>query len=262
MPNKNGKTNSKPKKQKEQKTKNKSKIKTIFFLVLVIFIAICIYLLTSATYNIKSIEIEGNKVLTDEEVINLSNIKTGQNIFTTLEVVTKVKMKENGYIEDVKIKKKYPDKIKIQVKERQKAYQVLTETGCYIYIDEQGYILDYSLDKLDLKVITGMSISESQVKEIKRLEKKDLDKMERILHIREQAQKIGIEQDVEQIDVNDEYIIHLKDDKIIINIGDATDLSERMFFVKAILKEENNNSGTIYVNGNINEGFAPYFSAK
>jgi cell division protein FtsQ len=262
MPNKNGKTNSKPKKQKEQKTKNKNKIKTIFFLVLVIFIAICIYLLTSATYNIKSIEIEGNKVLTDEEVINLSNIKTGQNIFTTLEVVTKVKMKENGYIEDVKIKKKYPDKIKIQVKERQKAYQVLTETGCYIYIDEQGYILDYSLDKLDLKVITGMSISESQVKEIKRLEKKDLDKMERILHIREQAQKIGIEQDVEQIDVNDEYIIHLKDDKIIINIGDATDLSERMFFVKAILKEENNNSGTIYVNGNINEGFAPYFSAK
>lgn len=262
MPNKNGKTNSKPKKQKEQKTKNKNKIKTIFFLVLVIFIAICIYLLTSATYNIKSIEIEGNKVLTDEEVINLSNIKTGQNIFTTLEVVTKVKMKENGYIEDVKIKKKYPDKIKIQVKERQKAYQVLTETGCYIYIDEQGYILDYSLDKLDLKVITGMSISESQVKEIKRLEKKDLDKMERILHIREQAQKIGIEQDVEQIDVNDEYIIHLKDDKIIINIGDATDLSERMFFVKAILKEENNNPGTIYVNGNINEGFAPYFSAK
>ena len=43
---------------------------------------------------------------------------------------------------------------------------------------------------------------------------------------------------------------------------DVTDLKNRMYYVSAILKKEAENSGTIYVNGNLNEGFLPYFSAN
>ena len=262
MPNKKVKTETKSKKAKKKNEKKTSKIKIIFFLVLIAVITICIYLLTSERYNIQNIEIIGNETISTEEAINLADIKIGQNIFLTTEIVTKVKMKENGYVEDIKLEKIYPNKIKIKIKERKKEYQILTETGCYIYIDSQGHLLDYSLDKLELKTITGMEISESQIKEIKRLDTKDLDKMEKILHIREECEKIGIEQKIVQIDVKDEYKLHFSEDQIIINLGDAKDLSERMFYVNAILKEENGNSGILYVNGNINEGFAPYFSAK
>ena len=246
-------------KTNNQKINNK---KIIVIFAIIIVIAILAYLLKSDTYNIKQVEIEGNVEITKEEAISLSDIKVGQNIFLTSELVTKVKMKENGYIEDVKLKKVYPNKIEIQLTERKKDYQILTETGSYIYIDEQGHILQTSTTKADLKTITGMSISEEQAKQLKRLEQNDLDKMEKILHIKAENEKIGIEQNIVQIDVENEYVLHYKDDSIIINLGDAEDLSEKMFYVKAILKEEKDNSGTVYVNGNINEGFAPYFSAK
>ena len=97
---------------------------------------------------------------------------------------------------------------------------------------------------------------------IKRLEEKDLDKLEKILHIEKETEKMEIANQIQKIDVKDEYTLYLNDDKLIIKLGNATNLSERMIYVKAIMKQENGNDGTIFVDGNLNEGFAPYFSAK
>ena len=249
-------------KEIEQKKRKRRKIILIIFIILCIITAICIYLLTSDVFKIQTIEIIGNEQLTPEEILELSEIKQGDNIFITTEIVTKVKLKRNGYIEDVKLQKAYPNKIKIEVKERQKAYQILTQTGCYIYIDGQGYLLDYSLEKLELPVITGMEITENQIGEINRLQENDLDKMENILHIQDEAQKIEIGTQIQQIDVQDEYVVHIDNERIIINLGNPTNLENKMYYVKAILKQEEGNSGTIFVNGNINEGFAPYFRAN
>ena len=249
-------------KEIEQKKRKRRKIILVIFIILCIITAICIYLLTSDVFKIQTIEIIGNEQLTPEEILELSEVKQGDNIFITTEIVTKVKLKRNGYIEDVKLQKEYPNKIKIEVKERQKAYQILTQTGCYIYIDGQGYLLDYSLEKLELPVITGMEITEEKIGEINRLQENDLDKMENILHIQDEAQKIEIGTQIQQIDVQDEYVVHIDNERIIINLGDATNLENKMYYVKAILKQEEGNSGTIFVNGNINEGFAPYFRAN
>ena len=264
MTNKKVRTTSKINKQKEieQKKRKKRKIIMIAILLSSIITAICIYLLTSATFNIQEIIISGNEQLNKEEIEQLSEIKIGDNIFSTIEIVARVKLKESGYIENVKINKIYPNKIEIKVEERKKEYQVITETGCFIYIDSQGYIIDYSLEKLPVTTRTGFNITEAEIQDIKRLEEKDLVKMEKILHIKDAAEKIELVDKIEQIDTTEEYILHLDEDKIRINLGDATNLTNRMFYVKAILKEENGNSGTIYVNGNLNEGFAPYFSAN
>ena len=124
-------------KEIEQKKRKRRKIILIIFIILCIITAICIYLLTSDVFKIQTIEIIGNEQLTPEEILELSEVKQGDNIFITTEIVTKVKLKRNGYIEDVKLQKEYPNKIKIEIKERQKAYQILTQTGCNIYINRQ-----------------------------------------------------------------------------------------------------------------------------
>ena len=49
---------------------------------------------------------------------------------------------------------------------------------------------------------------------------------------------------------------------ITINLGNCTNLKNRMFYVKAILEKEVGNKGTINVDGNLNEGFVPYFTAN
>ena len=107
-----------------------------------------------------------------------------------------------------------------------------------------------------------MEVKIEDLEDNKRLNQKDLEKMENILQIREETKKAGIYDQIEQIDTNEEYKIHLNQDSIIINFGNATNLSNRMDYVKALLKKEEGHAGTIYVNGNINENFTPYFKEK
>lgn len=251
-------------KQREIELKKRKRRKIIFIIILLIAImaGICTYLLTTDVFKIQSITISGNKELPQEDIYNLAGIQIGDNIFSTFEIVTKVRLKQNGYIEDAKIKKSYPNKIEIEITERKKQFQVLTKTGCYIYIDEQGYLLDYSLDKLELPTITGMEITEDKIDTINRLEENDLEKMENILQIQAEAKEIGLLDAITEYQVEDEFIIVLESLGININLGDATNLKNRMFYVKAILEQESGNTGTLYINGNLDEGFTPYFRAN
>ena len=90
----------------------------------------------------------------------------------------------------------------------------------------------------------------------------DLDKMENVLQIKEQCKRIGIADKITEIQVKNEYILILGNEQITINLGDATNLKSRIDYVAALLKQEAGNAGTIYVNGNLNGGFLPYFSAN
>ena len=107
-----------------------------------------------------------------------------------------------------------------------------------------------------------MDITETEALNMKRLAEKDLDRMENILQICEECKKVEIADKITQMQVKDEYILNLESEGITINLGDASDLKNRMYYVKAILKQEVGNKGTIYVNGKLNEGFLPYFSAE
>lgn len=251
-------------KEIEIKKRKKRKIILIIIILLLLIILCCAYLFTSEQFNIKNITIIGNNQLTQEEIYNLSNIKLNDNIFLTLSSVIKVRIKQNPYIEDVKITKIYPNQIKIEVQERVKEFQILTDTGIYIFIDQQGNILDYSTEKSNYITITGFEITDERVKEVTRLEENDLEKMENILHILDNAQDIEIKDKITKIDTKEEYILYLESQNIVINLGNVTTttINDKMLYVQAILKNEDGKSGTIFVNGNLNEGFKPYFSAN
>ena len=256
------KPKSKINKQREIEQRKRKNRKILLIILLVIVISICLgaYLLTSPTFKIQEISVKGNEQLPKEKVEQLAEVKKGDNIFSKVGEVLKVKLKQNGYIEDTKINKIYPHKIEIEIKERKKRFQIKTESEKYIYIDEQGYILDCSTEKLEITTIIGMDITEISNK--KRLDEKDLNKVENILQILDECKKIEIADKITQIQVKDDYILELENNGITINLGDVTNLKNRMYYVNAILKQEAGNTGTIYVNGNLNEGFLPYFSAN
>ena len=257
-------TSGKISKQKEIEKKKRKRRKSTLIFVMIILVAggICAYLLTSPSFSIQEISVQGNRQITNQQIIGLAEIQRGDNIFSKLGIVMKVKLKQNGYIEDVTINKIYPNKVEIQIKERQKQFQIKTETEAYIYIDEQGYILQYGVDKLEIPTIIGMDIKQADVGIKHRLDEKDLNKMENILQIREEFRNIEIADKKTQIQVQDEYIVILENDGITINFGDASNLKNRMYYVNGNLKQEAGNRGTIYVKGNINEGFSAYFSAQ
>lgn len=246
----------------EQKKRRRKKKILIAILILIVLAVIAVYLFKSPTFKINTITVNGNEQLTREKVLEIADIKIGDNILLKPNKVAKVRLKQNGAIAEVKINKLYPSRVEIEITERTKSFQIKTGQENYIYIDEQGYIIGCASEKLELPIITGMEITDNDVNSAKRLDEKDLNKMEIILQIYEECKKIEIDTKITQIQVEDEYILDLENEGLTINLGDATNLKNRMDYVKALLKQESGNKGTIYVNGNLNSDFKPYFSAS
>ena len=187
-----------------------------------------------------------NNQLTTEEIFAQSGLELGKSIFSSFNIVTKVKLKQNGYIEDAKVSKKLPNIIQIEVKEREKMFQIETKTGYFIDIDEQGYIIDCSQERENLIVITGMEITEENIEQKKRLENEDLNiRMENILHIKKETEQIGIFEKITAIQIGEEYILKLDNDGITINLGDCTDLKNKIYYVQSILEKEAGNQREI-----------------
>ena len=58
---------------------------------------------------------------------------------------------------------------------------------------------------------------------------------------------------------NNEYLLEMKKENKIVYLGNATDLTNRMTYVKIIVDKEKGKTGKVFVNGDINSGFKPYF---
>ena len=116
------------------------------------------------------------------------------NIFSKIGIVLKVKLKQNGAIEEAKVNKIYPNRIDIEITERSKRFQIQTESGKYIGIDEQGYVLGIDSEKAEVPLIIGMSIKEEEVDKTKRLEQKYIDKMEQEVYKMEKDSIVLINQ--------------------------------------------------------------------
>ena len=65
-------------------------------------------------------------------------------------------------------------------------------------------------------------------------------------------------------DIKIKYITpeDMEEEKKTIYLGDASNLSNRILYVQMILEEEKDKEGEFFVNGDLNNGFQPYFRKK
>ena len=96
-----------------------------------------------------------------------------------------------------------------------------------------------------------------------RLNKEDLEKIDIINNILSSLKNNGIESRIYAIDANDkkEIVLQLQDDQKTVYIGDGSDLNTRALYLKKILENEVGHSGTIYVNGDLDESYV-YFKEQ
>ena len=175
------------KEQRRRKKRNK-RIKTI--LKIIIFLGIIsggiVFALTSPIFNIKDIKVINNNQVSQDTIISLSGLNADENIFKFYSNNIEDKIKENPYIEDVKVHRKIPNTIEIDVKERVAKYSV-DYMGKYAYINTQGYILEIAEDNKKMPIIQGISTSEEEVIPGKRLNNDDLNKLEDVIKILDSA---------------------------------------------------------------------------
>ena len=243
--------------------KKKKRVKRIikWTSLALIIIAGTIFAFASPLFNITQIEVINTNLLSKDKVISLSGIKKDQNIFRFLKSDVIKKIKEDPYVQDVKINRQLPNKV--QIEERQRNFSLEFLNG-YAYINNQGYILEISQDKLNLPVIKGASTEENNITPGKRLEQKDLEKLEVAIKIMTIAKENELDEKVTSIDISNknEYILYLESEKKTVYLGNQENLTTKMLYTKKIIEKESGNEGTIYVNGDFTNKFKAYFRQK
>lgn len=249
-------------KKKINKKRKKRKIVKLFMLLLIIS-GIVIFTLISPVFNIEDIRVLGNEKIESDTIISLSEIKKGNNIFRISKDEISKKIKENSYISKVEIKRIFPGTIELTVEERDISYQIKVING-YVYVDNQGYILEVSSKSSKVPVVEGFFTEEEVLLNEKRVKKEDFENLKVLLKIMNTAKKNGISNKINKIKIQkNEYVLELDNENKIVYLGDELDIRRKVEYLGMILeqdKEIKDKKGTIYINGNLNNGFEPYFS--
>ena len=226
-----------------EKGNGKKIIFTILFVI--IFTACLVFCLTSDMFKVRKIEVKNASNLDIDKIKTDSGIVEGRNIFLQRYFKGMFKLKENARIQDVKIYPVFPDKIEIYVEERNENYQISDENGYYI-IDKNGYILRKS-DELQ-KIIMLLGLKTTSLSDKKRIDREDLDVLEKINKIKYVLDYYELTNKVTSIEKKDrQFILDLKDEKKkIVLKKELTELRAQISISKHIIETEKGKEGEIF----------------
>ena len=254
--------NNKTKTEAEIKKINRKKI--LISTVVLLFLIICgtIYYLTTPVFNVSNIIVYGNDRNSIDTYISLSKININEtNIFAFTKTGIENKLKENPYVEKVEIKRKLPNELELYITERKINYQI-SYSNSYIYLNNQGYILEINEDKKEVPIIKGISTIENNIRVGQRLGNEDLVKLDTVLRIVNYIKYNNIESKLTSIDVTDisNYTINFSEEGKIVYLGDSSSITEKMTLVANILKAEEGKKGEIHATENELKRNRVYFS--
>lgn len=250
----------KKKNYKKRKSQKQNKIKKVlkWLTIIILMVGSIICFMMSSIFNIKEIIVKGTETRKNE-LISYSQISVGQNIYTFSKLIVRNNILENPYISDVNIKRNLPDKVTIEVTERVPAF-LIGIGNAYIYIDNQGYALEISENKLELPVLISLSVDVMEFKPGDRLPKDDLIKLNQVINIINSLNSNEIKQKVLSINVksSSQYILEM-DDRKTVYLGDENNLTVKMLYLKKILESEVGIAGEIFLDESTKK---PFFREK
>lgn len=149
----------------------------LFFLFLLLGHWAYVHLLGDSYFRVREVEVEGGRKIPKETLLSLTVMEGMPNLFSVrLKEVVK-RLESHPWIEQVRVRKVFPDKILIQVDERKPMAIVQLEE--LYYVDTQGEIFSPvgDRDEYNYPYLTGLSrrALEKDPEEAKRLIAKALE---------------------------------------------------------------------------------------
>lgn len=209
-----------------KRRKRKQVRRNIFFIL--ILISIIITLCLKLTYfDIKHIEVINNRNIPSEEIVKLSGITIGNNIFYQNLNKSKTNITSNSYILNVDIERNLPDKIRIHIEER-KAFFYIKKGDKYLVVDSNGVILEEKsiINGMNLIRLNGFEDDEYNVGEV--IKEEDSRKIDLIKKTTELINNLneGIPEP-SIVDLKDLTDIQICYGDMIIKLGTSSDITKK-----------------------------------
>lgn len=226
-------------KDKKERTPKKIRIgKKGILTFLCVLAGICAFLV-SPVFTIKNIEITEMEKYTKDEICEMVNIKEGMNMFLFNRFYAMKTLKSNTYIESAKISYKLPATIAITIDER-KVRGYVPYMGSYLYIDEEGRVLEVSSEmNRALPVVYGLNFSSFTLGEKIEAENKEaFDIMVNIAYLMSKYELLDM---VVKIDVSNPDKILAYVNKVEVNLGDMSNGDRKIRTMAEVIKNINEN---------------------
>lgn len=154
--------------EEESTTENKMP-KGVLRPILIVMCALILLIIfiSSSYFRLESIEIEGNKGLTQEEIITMSGIEEDANVLAVSLDRTRDRLLCDLRIENVEVTRILPNKIRLIVRERNPIFYATGSLG-FLEIDRKGMVLAVhkSMNRMDVPVLTGRQLSDLYVGDV------------------------------------------------------------------------------------------------
>ena len=215
--------------------------------ILVLVVTAIVFFMMSSVFNIKEIVVSNNNKISSEEIIRLSGLTTGINMFKTSNRSVRDGIKSNPYIENVRIRKDITGTIELEIEERVPTY-MLKFANAYVYINNQGYMLEITEIPLELPVITGFETPNESIKEGDRLVIEDLKKLEDVIKIIESAKNNSLANIITEVNIADStnYILTIASEAKTVQFGDISNVNVKLLKIEALIQLEKGVPGQIY----------------
>ncbi len=203
----------------------------ISFAVLVLVVVFV--LMMTPIFNIKTVGVSGNEMITIGSIENNLSVLTGKNLFRVTKGEVKKCLNDVPYIEDVEISKKpFPPTLYVKIVEIAPAAYIYVD-GVRVVIDSHTKVIDDSGTMPSGNVPQIIGINDVKAQKGKALKISDTEKANAIKTILLAAQDVGIISKMTQIDMSNTLTISFKyDDRFEVNCGSSVELDRKVRMFK------------------------------
>lgn len=229
--------------------------KTVLFFIFLgsVLVMLC---LKHPLFNVSNIKVQQNNIVSSDEIINLSGIYKGNNIFYINTSRSIQEILKNPYILNVEVERKLPNTIIITVTERVAIFYGEKDKN-FLIIDKDGTILEEKTDISEMKLIKLIGFDYTNGEVGKKVTIDDERKLQFISKLADVIKKNDqFLKGVVSVDTTDIYGLKLYYGNICIKLGSIEDLEKKINTAANILErdefKQQNKGGYIDVgfNGN------------
>ena len=222
--------------ERQKKKKRRRMISRIGIAVLVL---LAIVFAPTIFFQVSKINVTGDTRYTSEQLIKSTGVKQGDIMFflDTKQIAADLK-DEYPYLDTVKLRRKLPSTLQIEVSDRTAALSI-EQNGKYLILDMSGKVLEKtkSAAKGTAKV-TGVPMKGLHVGDA--VDEDKYGKAASVMKLLELTDQYGMKKHIKTIDVEKAYDVRVTYDKrytILLGALEESNLEHKIQFLKAILKE-------------------------
>lgn len=207
----------------------------IYILMSIALVALIFMLLMLSPWlNIQNIEVNGLETIEKPDIIRQMRLDKTTNILSFNRLIAKRRLKSNYYIQDIKVTKKLPNTVIINVTER-KIVGYIPYISDYIYIDKDGMVIDVKSSYTQpLPIIYGLKFDSFIIGE--NLKTDNDEAFEIVMEITNSIKDKEYLKEILKIDVSDLEDIHLYMENLDIVLGNREAINIKMNTLNEILK--------------------------